>query len=109
MMKPLFAKAREAKKRVIYSEGEDERVLRATQVVLEERIAEPVLIGRPEVIEERISRYGLALKAGRDFEVIDPRSDPRYREYVADYLKVGGPQGRDAGRRARPWCAPRPR
>ncbi len=93
MMKPMFAKAREARKRVIYSEGEDERVLRATQVVLEERIADPVLIGRPEVIEERIRRYGLALKAGRDFEVVDPRSDPRYREYVADYLKVAGRKG----------------
>ena len=93
MMKPLFAKAREAKKRVIYSEGEDERVLRATQVVLEERIAVPVLIGRPEIIEERIRRYGLALKAGRDFEVVDPRSDPRYRDYVADYLKVAGRKG----------------
>ncbi len=80
-------------KRVIYSEGEDERVLRATQVVLEERIAHPVLIGRPEIIEERIRRYGLALKAGRDFEVVDPRSDPRYRDYVADYLKVAGRKG----------------
>jgi len=92
-MKPLFAKAREALKRVLYSEGEDERVLRATQVVLEEKIATPVLIGRPEVIEERIKRYGLALKAGTDFEVIDPRSDPRYRDYVADYLKVAGRKG----------------
>jgi malate dehydrogenase (oxaloacetate-decarboxylating)(NADP+) len=93
MMKPLFAKAREAKKRVIYSEGEDERVLRAVQVVLEERIAEPVLIGRPEIIEERIRRYGLSLKAGRDFELIDPSDDPRYRDYVADYLKVAGRRG----------------
>jgi malate dehydrogenase (oxaloacetate-decarboxylating)(NADP+) len=93
MMKPLFAKAREAKKRVIYSEGEDERVLRATQVVLEEGIAEPVLIGRPEIVEERIKRYGLALKPGRDFEIIDPRRDPRYRDYVADYLKVAGRKG----------------
>ncbi len=93
MMKPLFAKAREARKRVIYSEGEDERVLRAVQAVLEERIADPVLIGRPEVIDERIKRYGLALKPGQDFEVIDPRSDPRYRDYVADYLKVAGRKG----------------
>jgi malate dehydrogenase (oxaloacetate-decarboxylating)(NADP+) len=93
MMKPIFAKAREALKRVLYSEGEDERVLRATQVVLEEKIATPVLVGRPEVIEERIKRYGLALKAGTDFEVIDPRSDPRYRDYVADYLKVAGRKG----------------
>jgi malate dehydrogenase (oxaloacetate-decarboxylating)(NADP+) len=93
MMKPLFAKAREIRKRVIYSEGEDERVLRATQVVLEERIADPILIGRPEIIEERIRRYGLALKPGRDFEIVDPRSDPRYRDYVADYLKVAGRKG----------------
>jgi len=93
MMKPIFAAAREAKKRVIYSEGEDERVLRATQVVLEEGIAAPVLIGRPEVVEERIRRFGLTLKPGRDFEIIDPRRDPRYRDYVADYLKVAGRKG----------------
>ncbi len=93
MMKPLFAKAREARKRVLYSEGEDERVLRATQVVLEERLAIPVLIGRPEVIQDRLKRYGLAMTAGVDFEVIDPRSDPRYRDYVADYLKAAGRKG----------------
>ncbi len=97
MMKPVFAKAREAQKRVIYAEGEDERVLRATQVVLEERLARPILIGRPEVVRDRIKRYGLAMAAGRDFELIDPESDPRYRDYVASYLEVGGPQGRDAG------------
>jgi len=93
MMKPIFAAARGAQKRVIYSEGEDERVLRATQVILEERLAVPVLIGRPEVIQERLKRYGLAMKPGVDFEVIDPRSDPRYREYVADYLEVAGRKG----------------
>jgi malate dehydrogenase (oxaloacetate-decarboxylating)(NADP+) len=93
MMKPLFAAARAARKRVIYSEGEDERVLRATQVVLEERIATPVLIGRPEIIQERLRRYGLAMSPGVDFEVIDPRGDPRYRDYVADYLKVAGRKG----------------
>ena len=93
MMKPLFAKAREAQKRVIYSEGEDERVLRATQVILEERLAKPVLIGRPEIIQERIKRYGLAMTPGVDFEVVDPRSDPRYRDYVTDYLKAAGRKG----------------
>jgi malate dehydrogenase (oxaloacetate-decarboxylating)(NADP+) len=93
MMKPIFAAARGAQKRVIYSEGEDERVLRATQVILEERLAVPVLIGRPEVIQERLKRYGLAMKPGVDFEVIDPRSDPRYRDYVADYLEVAGRKG----------------
>ncbi len=93
MMKPLFAKARAAKKRVIYSEGEDERVLRATQVVLEEQLAEPILIGRPDVIRERIKRYGLSMTIGKDFELIDPESDPRYRDYVATYLAVAGRKG----------------
>jgi malate dehydrogenase (oxaloacetate-decarboxylating)(NADP+) len=93
IMKPLFAKARAARKRVIYSEGEDERVLRATQVVLEEGIAEPVLIGRPDVMRDRIKRFGLTLKAGDDFEIINPEDDPRYRDYVATYLKVAGRKG----------------
>ena len=93
MMKPLFAKARAAMKSVIYSEGEDERVLRAAQVVLEERIARPVLIGRPEVMKDRIKRFGLTINPGVDFEVIDPRSDPRYRDYVATYLKVAERKG----------------
>ena len=69
------------------------RVLRATQVVLEERIAKPILIGRPEVIQERLKRYGLAMTPGVDFEVVDPRSDPRFREYVADYLRIAGRKG----------------
>ncbi len=93
IMKPLFAKARAARKRVIYSEGEDERVLRATQVVLEEGIAEPVLIGRPDVMRDRIQRFGLTIKAGDDFEIINPEDDPRYRDYVATYLKVAGRKG----------------
>jgi malate dehydrogenase (oxaloacetate-decarboxylating)(NADP+) len=92
-MKPLFAQARATRKRVIYSEGEDERVLRATQVVLEEGIAEPVLIGRPDVMRDRIKRFGLTLKAGDDFEIINPEDDPRYRDYVATYLKVAGRKG----------------
>jgi malate dehydrogenase (oxaloacetate-decarboxylating)(NADP+) len=93
IMKPMFAKARAAMKTVIYSEGEDERVLRATQVVLEERLARPILIGRPEVIRDRIKRFGLTIKAGDDFEIINPEDDPRYRDYVATYLKVAGRKG----------------
>ncbi|MGB3580933.1 MAG: phosphate acyltransferase, partial [Roseiarcus sp.] len=83
IMKPLFAKARAAMKTVIYSEGEDERVLRATQVVLEERLAKPILIGRPEVISDRVKRFGLTIHPNVDFEIIDPSDDPRYRDYVA--------------------------
>ena len=93
MMKPVFAKARESIKRVIYSEGEDERVLRATQVVVEERLARPILIGRPEVVKERLKRYGLAIAPGKDFDLVDPQSDPRYREYVATYLEAAGRKG----------------
>jgi malate dehydrogenase (oxaloacetate-decarboxylating)(NADP+) len=80
-------------KTVIYSEGEDERVLRATQVVLEEQLAKPILIGRPEVIRDRIKRFGLTIKAGDDFEIINPEDDPRYRDYVATYLEAAGRKG----------------
>ena len=85
-MKPIFAAAREARlKRVVYAEGEDERVLRATQVLVDENIAHPILIGRPAVIEKRIEAFGLRLKPGRDFEVVNIASDPRYRDYWQDY------------------------
>ena len=80
-------------KTVIYSEGEDERVLRATQVVLEEKLAKPILIGRPEVIRDRIRRFGLTIKAGDDFEIVNPEDDPRYRDYVATYLEAAGRKG----------------
>ncbi len=93
MMRPLFAKAREAGKRVLYSEGEDERVLRATQVVIEERIAIPVLIGRPDVIRERVKRFGLTIRPGVDFEIVNPNDDPRYGAYVASYLEVAERKG----------------
>ena len=93
IMKPLFAKARAAMKSVIYSEGEDERVLRAAQVVLEEKLAKPILIGRPDVIKDRIKRFGLTIKPGDDFEIVDPANDPRYRDYVATYLEAAGRKG----------------
>ncbi len=93
MMKPLFAKAKEARKRVIYAEGEDERVLRAVQVVVEEGIATPILVGRPAVVEARLKRFGLAIVPGRDFELVNPEDDPRYRDYVATYVDVAGRRG----------------
>ncbi|HLH48640.1 MAG TPA: NADP-dependent malic enzyme, partial [Roseiarcus sp.] len=93
MMKPIFARAKSAKKRVIYADGEDERVLRATQVINEEGLAWPVLIGRPDVIKERIKRFGLGLVPGQHFENVDPEDDPRYRAYVASYLDVAGRKG----------------
>ncbi|HUU71924.1 MAG TPA: NADP-dependent malic enzyme [Burkholderiales bacterium] len=88
VMKPVFAAAKAAPKRVIYAEGEDERVLHAVQAVIDEHLAEPILIGRPEVIEMRIKRTGLRLVPGRDFEVVNPESDPRYKEVWQDYYQI---------------------
>src|SRR6478752_246266 len=88
IMKPLFSQAKSNPKRVIYAEGEDERVLRAVQVIVEEGIAKPSLIGRPNVVEARIKRYGLGLEIGRDFDLVNPEDDPRYRDYVATYVEA---------------------
>jgi len=87
IMKPMFNKAREDRKRVIYAEGEDERVLRAAQVSIEEEIAVPILVGRPDVVSTRLERFGLSVQPGRDFELINPQDDPRYRDYVDTYLR----------------------
>jgi malate dehydrogenase (oxaloacetate-decarboxylating)(NADP+) len=93
IMKPLFAQAKSALKRVIYAEGEDERILRATQVVVEEGLARPILIGRPAVIETRLARLGLSVRPGRDFQLVDPAADPRYADYVASYVEAAGRHG----------------
>ncbi|MDA9510047.1 malic enzyme [Bradyrhizobium sp. CCBAU 11386] len=93
VMKPMFAKAKTQPVRVIYAEGEDERVLRATQVVLEEKLATPILVGRPSVVEARIKRFGLSIKAGKDFDLVNPEDDPRYRSYVQSYVEVAGRRG----------------
>jgi malate dehydrogenase (oxaloacetate-decarboxylating)(NADP+) len=93
IMKPLFTLANENPKRVVYAEGEDERVLRAVEVVLEEGLAQPVLIGRPSVIETRLKRFGLSIMPGRDFELVNPEDDPRYRDYVATYIEAAGRKG----------------
>ncbi|MDD5250897.1 MAG: NADP-dependent malic enzyme [Rhodocyclaceae bacterium] len=93
VMKPVFTAAKKAPRRVVYCEGEDERVLRAVSEVLDERLAVPVVIGRPDVIETRIARAGLRIKPGRDFEVVNPESDPRYKELWQEYLSLRGRQG----------------
>src|SRR6266403_2508964 len=93
VMKPVFAKAKTQPVRVIYAEGEDERVLRATQQVLEEKLARPILVGRPSVVEACIKRLGLAITAGKDFELVNPEDDPRYRSYVQSYIDVAGRRG----------------
>jgi len=88
IMRPVFAAARDSGRRVLYAEGEDERVLRAVRVVLDERLARPILIGRPAVIEMRIHKAGLDLQAGRDFDAVNPESDPRYREIWSEYYQI---------------------
>ena len=94
VMKPIFSAAKAAAgKRVIYADGEDERVLRAAQVAIEEGLAEPILIGRPHVIEVRAKRYGLRIEAGKDFTLINPEDDPRYRHYVDELVEFAGRRG----------------
>ena len=93
IMRQIFAAARKSPGRVIYADGEDERVVRAAQVVIEEGIASPILIGRPAVIESRIKRYGLTIRPGTDFPVVNPDDDPRYRDYVATLVEVAGRRG----------------
>ena len=85
-MKPIMALAKSAeRRRVVYAEGEDERVLRAIQVVVDEKIAQPILVGRPQVVEKRISQFGLRMRVGVDFELVNPEQDDRYRDYWESY------------------------
>ncbi|MEO0544640.1 MAG: NADP-dependent malic enzyme [Pseudomonadota bacterium] len=94
VMKPIIAAAQQAPmQRVIYADGEDERVLRAAQIALEDRIATPILVGRPDVVEARLQRFGLRIRPGVDFELVNPQSDPRYREYVDHLVEIGGRRG----------------
>jgi malate dehydrogenase (oxaloacetate-decarboxylating)(NADP+) len=95
-MKPLFQVAKSAPpelKRIVYAEGEEERVLRAVQVVVDEKLARPILVGRPAVLEKRIERFGLRLKVGEHFEVINPDHDDRYRDYWQTYYEMGMRKG----------------
>jgi malate dehydrogenase (oxaloacetate-decarboxylating)(NADP+) len=88
LMRPIFAVAKKSPKRIVYAEGEDERVLRAVQVVVDEQLAKPILVGRPAVLAQRIERFGLRLKAGADFEMINPEFDERYRDYWTEYYRL---------------------
>jgi malate dehydrogenase (oxaloacetate-decarboxylating)(NADP+) len=88
IMKPVFAAAKQIDKRIVYAEGEDERVLRAVQVVVDEQLARPILIGRPEVIEHRIQKCGLRIRSGVDFELCNPQLDSRYKDFWQTYLQL---------------------
>ncbi|CAM8635819.1 SfcA Malic enzyme [Paracoccaceae bacterium] len=88
MMRPVFEAARNATRRIIFAEGEDERVLRAANAMLEETTDKPILIGRPDVIARRCERAGLPIRPDRDFEIINPQSDARYRDYWQTYHEL---------------------
>jgi malate dehydrogenase (oxaloacetate-decarboxylating)(NADP+) len=93
VMRPVFSAAKAMPKRVAYAEGEEERVLRAVQTVVDEGLARPVLIGRPSVIELRIRKAGLRLKPGTDFDLVNPEDDQRYRSYSETYHALCGREG----------------
>jgi len=91
LMKPLFSIAKRVpanQKRIVFAEGEDERVLRAVQIIIDEHLATPILIGRPAVIEHRIEKFGLRMKAGNDFEIVNPENDSRFRDFWQTYLAL---------------------
>lgn len=96
LMKPLFSIAKRVpanQKRIVFAEGEDERVLRAVQIVIDEHLATPILIGRPAVIEHRIVKFGLRMRIGEDFEIVNPENDPRYRDFWQTYLGLNERKG----------------
>jgi malate dehydrogenase (oxaloacetate-decarboxylating)(NADP+) len=96
LMAPIYAAARKTapeSSRVVYAEGEDERVLRAVQIAVDEKIAVPVLVGRPAVIERAIKRHGLRVRIGEHFTVVNPEHDPRYREYWQAYYQIARRNG----------------
>ena len=95
-MRPLFQIAKKTpdeRKRIVFAEGEEEKVLRAVQVIIDEHLARPILVGRPAVLEQRIQKFGLRLKPGVDFEVINPDFDERYRDYWQTYLAMTNRKG----------------
>jgi len=93
LMKPIFGAAKKDPKRIVFAEGEDERVLRAVQVVVDEGLARPILVGRPPVIEQRAQRFGLRLNPGTDFDIVNPESDARYKPYWSEYYRLTARKG----------------
>ncbi|NRB17213.1 MAG: NADP-dependent malic enzyme [Rhodobacteraceae bacterium] len=93
LMKPVFEAARVASRRIVFAEGEDERVLRAAQAILEETTETPILIGRPEVIDARCEKLGLDIRPGSDFQIVNPENDPRYYDYWNSYHRLLQRQG----------------
>src|SRR5690606_15583013 len=88
LMQPIFSRAQVNPLRLVYADGEAQRVLQAARRVFEEGFAKLILIGRREVVERRIKRLDLSIEAGRDFELVDPEDDPRYHKYWSEYHKL---------------------
>ncbi|HEX6297622.1 MAG TPA: NADP-dependent malic enzyme [Burkholderiales bacterium] len=88
LMKSLFTAAKAAPRRIVYAEGEDERVLRAAQIVVDEALGRPILIGRPQVVQQRLERLGLRVRPGREFDLVNPEFDARYRDYWTTYHQL---------------------
>ncbi|WP_323764123.1 NADP-dependent malic enzyme [Marinovum sp.] len=93
IMRGVFAAARRSKRKIVFAEGEDDRVLRAAQAMVEDSVDTPILVGRPEVVAGRLERAGLSIQPGRDFEIVNPESDDRYRDYWQAYHEVMRRQG----------------
>ncbi|WP_444668185.1 NADP-dependent malic enzyme [Cereibacter changlensis] len=93
LMRPVFEAASQQSRRIVFAEGEDERVLRAANAILEETEHKPILIGRPEVVEMRCERAGLPIRPGRDFDLVNPENDPRYRDYWGTYHELMARRG----------------
>ncbi|MGB8621261.1 MAG: NADP-dependent malic enzyme [Paracoccaceae bacterium] len=93
IMRPVFAAAAQAARNIVFAEGEDERVLRTAQAMVEEMTDKPILIGRPEVIAQRCDRAGLTIRPGTDFEIVNPENDPRYRDYWGTYHELMARRG----------------
>jgi malate dehydrogenase (oxaloacetate-decarboxylating)(NADP+) len=97
-MKPIFTIAKNAvsaggRSRIVFAEGEDERVLRAVQAVIDEKLARPILIGRPDEVERRLQRFGLRMRTGLDFDLVNPQHDARYRDYWESYHRISARKG----------------
>ena len=88
LMKPVYDLAKKHPRRLVYAEGEDERVLQAVQMVVDDSVALPILIGRPSVVEMRIKKLGLRIRIGEHFELVNPENDPRYRDYWTEYHRI---------------------
>jgi len=93
IMKPIIEQACTQTKRVIFADGEDERVLRASEIAIQDKLCQPILIGRPDVVSSRLEKFGLSIRPGKDFELINPEKDDRYRDYVNTLVEVAGRDG----------------